>query len=66
MTSPCRHEIGVSKQWGGWVMRLCADNSVAGLLVSRKPNFLIISLRCLNCWRVVGGGARQKVLFRAS
>ena len=47
-------------------MRLYEDNSVAGLLVSRKPNFLIISLGCLNCWRVVRGGARQKVLFRAS
>ena len=63
---PCCHEISVNKQRGGQVMRLCADNCVAGLLVSRKPNFLIISLGCLNCWQVVGGGARQKVLFRAS
>ena len=29
----------------------------------RKPNFLICSLGCLNCWLVVGGGMRQKVLF---
>ena len=63
---PCCHEISDNKQRGGRVTRLCADNCVAGLLVSRKPNFLIISLGCLNCWRVVGGGARQKVLFRAS
>ena len=63
---PFYHEISVNKQRDGRVMRLCADNCVAGLLVSKKSNFLIISLGCLNCWRVVGGGARQKVLFRAS